>query len=144
MYIKIPKLSGSSVAGQFLRFSVVGTIAFAVNAGLVALLAPKIGPALGQMAAFPAATSVAWWLNRHYTFGASHGSWHAEWSRYFSANVFGWLVNNGIFFGLIAISATAHRMPVLGVAAGSIAGLAFNFTASRSMVFKTRKNPPLE
>ncbi len=132
----------ATAASQFLRFSVVGTVAFVVNAGLVALIAPKIGPAAAQVVAFPAATSVAWWFNRRYTFGASHRSWRSEWFRYISANALGWLANNGIYFGLVVFSATARQWPVVAVAAGSIAGLAFNFTTSRRLVFGAPRRPP--
>lgn len=133
-----------SATYQFVSFSVVGAVSFAVNGAVVVLLASQMGPVIAQAAAFPAAASVSWWFNRCYTFGVNDLSWSAECIRYITANVFGWLVNNGLYFTFIFLSVTARRWPILAVSAGSVGGLAFNFTASRRIVFKSQKRPRSE
>jgi len=123
---------------QLLRFGAVGLAGLLVNGGLVAALAGPAGPVRAQLAAFPAAASLTWWLNRRYTFGASRRPWHQEWLRYLGANGLGWLANNGAYFWLVLAAPGGHRHPVLAVAAGSVAGMAFNFTGSKWLVFGRR------
>ncbi len=125
-----------SLSQQFLRFAVVGTVGFVVNAVLVEWLATYIGPLWAQGLAFPVAVTVTWSLNRRYTFGASdHGMAH-EWLRYVLANSLGWIANNGVYFWMVFDVALAYRHPALAVAAGSIAGMFFNFWASKRVVFR--------
>lgn len=121
---------------QFLRFAVVGVIGFAVNAGLVEWLATYVGPLWAQCMAFPVAVTVTWSLNRRYTFAASEGTVTREWLRYAMANTLGWLANNGTYVWMIFNFATAYEHPAIAVAAGSLAGMLFNFWISRQFVFK--------
>jgi putative flippase GtrA len=121
---------------QILRFGIVGVIGFVVNAGMVEWFARPIGPIWSQVLAFPAAATVTWWLNRCYTFGISRHVWHREWLRYMSANALGWIANNGIYFLLIFKFPLAYQYPSMAVAAGSLAGMVFNFAISKWIVFK--------
>ncbi|MBU2751109.1 MULTISPECIES: GtrA family protein [Acidithiobacillus] len=89
--------------------------------------------------AFSVAVTVTWWLNRKYTF--PHWADHRllrEWLRYVSANSLGAIVNNSDYVVLILTLSLIAHYPVLAVAAGSLAGLVFNFTASRALVFRNR------
>lgn len=122
--------------GQIVRFGAVGVVGFAVNAGLVALLAGMIGPEWAQLIAFPAAVTTTWSLNRRYTFRPRAGGLLREWSRYVLANALGWAANNGLYFALIMSVPFVYGHPVLAVAAGSIAGMAFNFATSKWIVFR--------
>lgn len=121
--------------GQVWRFGLVGIVGYVVNAGLVESLVLSVGPIRAQMLAFPAAVSVTWWLNRRYTFGASHHSLHHEWLRYVLANLLGWCANNGAYLWMIFSVPLAYRHPALAVAVGSLAGMVLNFSASRLIVF---------
>ncbi len=124
---------------QMWRFFLVGTAAFVVNAGLVELLVRAIGPVWAQVLAFPVAATVAWWLNRHYTFGASGRSLGREWLHYILANALGWLINNGVYLLCVYRFPLAAQHPSLAVAAGSIAGMVANFILSRQLVFRTNR-----
>ena len=121
---------------QFLRFAVVGSVGFAVDAGIVEALKTSVDPLTAQLLAFPVAASVTWWLNRRYTFKASGYSLGHEWLRYILANLLGWSANNSVYALTIYQSALAYHYPVLGVAAGSVAGMLLNFSMSRFVVFK--------
>ncbi len=55
-----------------------------------------------------------------------------------TANAIGGVLNYGVYSALILSGGWFLEAPVLAVAVGSIAGLAFNFTASRKFVFKPR------
>lgn len=120
---------------QLWRFSVVGVVAFVVNAGLVELLVTMTGPVWAQCFAFPVAATVAWQLNRRFTFAASGLPTRQEWIRYILANGVGWLINNSTYLALVLTVPFIADRPSFAVAAGSIAGLAANFTLSRRLVF---------
>lgn len=121
---------------QLGRFSLVGGAAFLVNALLVELLARITDPVRAQLIAFPAAATVAWWLNRRYTFGPSGQPLHREWTRYLLANGIGALINNATYLALVCSLPFAYNQPSLAVTAGSLTALAVNFLLSRHIVFK--------
>jgi putative flippase GtrA len=51
------------------------------------------------------------------------------------------LLNYSVYALLVAVSRTVFAHPVLGVAAGSLAGLTLNFLVSRHFVFTRAKAP---
>lgn len=125
--------------GQFYRFALTGVVGFVVDASIVWLLTYfGTNPIIAQGIAFFVAVTVTWWLNRKYTFPdwADHRLLR-EWLKYLSANSFGAIINNGVYVGLVLSVAVIANEPVLAVAAGSLAGLFFNFTASRVLVFRS-------
>ena len=131
------KESGQS-RRRLLAFAVVGTLGFLVDAGIVfGLTGAGASPFAAQALAFSVAVTVTWLGNRSWTFRDCAGRFglKREWMRYVSANAVGWCVNNGVYGGLVLAVPFASRNPVWAVAAGSLAGLAFNYTASRRMVF---------
>lgn len=125
--------------GQMGRFVLVGTAVFGVNAVLVELLVTGMGPLWAQVIAFPLAATLAWWLNRRYTFGASGSGLRREWLRYMLANGLGWLLNNGVYLLCVDRFPLAALHPSLAVAAGSIAGMVANFILSRQLVFRSER-----
>ena len=49
--------------------------------------------------------------------------------------VVGGLVNYGVYAALIYWSETVRAWPVIGIAAGSLAGLLFNYSGAKKLVF---------
>jgi putative flippase GtrA len=88
--------------------------------------------------------TATWALNRRFTFGASRRRAVIEWARFAIAQLAGAAVNLGTYFALVAASVFVARFPVVGVAAGSLAGLAVNFVAARAFVFGPRHRPSPE
>lgn len=125
---------------QLARFGIVGVAGFAVNALLVELLAIVIGPVLAQIFAFPVAVTCTWIMNRQFTFKSTELPSFGEWRRYVAANSVGMVANNGCYFLLVLLSETVHARPIIAVAVGSIAGMFFNFVATKKYVFKTQKH----
>lgn len=126
---------------QFLRFAAVGTAGFIIDAGFVEVLKGTLGLAGSQLAAFSVAATATWALNRRFTFGSSTYPLHQEWLRYIASNLLGWAVNNGVYLWAVMQFPLASSHPVLAVAAGSIAGMFFNFSASRHIAFRKSRNP---
>jgi putative flippase GtrA len=52
------------------------------------------------------------------------------------ANAIGGAVNYGVYAAIVTYTADAAAWPVIGVAAGSAAGLVFNFAVSKFWVFR--------
>ena len=123
--------------GQFLRFGLVGMAGFVVDAAaLTAAMALGLGPYGGRVVSYLAAATFTWAMNRRFTFaGADPRRGTAQWGRFVAANGVGALVNYGTYAALVALVPLVAAWPVLGVAAGSVAGLVFNFTFSKLWVF---------
>jgi Predicted membrane protein len=129
-----------SPKAELVLFSLAGVAGFLVDAGVVWVLTRAgVGPIMAQAVAFTMAVTVTWLLNRRFTF-AHHASpnWLREWLHYVAANSVGAVVNNGVYALLVLTVAMFSKEPVLAVATGSLAGLVFNFTASRTLVFRAR------
>jgi putative flippase GtrA len=122
---------------EFLRFGVVGTIGFVVDTVvLYAGLALGLGLYGGRAVSYLAAASTTWALNRLWTFrGRGDGPAHRQWVLFLVVNLVGFAMNYGTYAALIALVPMVAAHPVLGVAAGAIAGMFGNFVLSRQLVF---------
>ncbi|NKC30277.1 GtrA family protein [Falsiroseomonas selenitidurans] len=122
---------------QFLRFGVVGTAGFLVDtAVLYAGLALGLGLYSGRAVSYLAAASTTWALNRAWTFrGAAPAPMARQWALFLALNLVGFAFNYGTYAALVAWVPAVAAAPVLGVAAGALAGMAGNFWLSRRFVF---------
>jgi putative flippase GtrA len=127
---------------QFLRFALVGAAGFVVNEAAlwVALHLLHLGKDAGWFFAFLPAVTFTWWGNRSFTFRA-HASRGAramlsEWARFVATNSFGAVVNLAVYELLVHFTAAD---PLLALACGVLAGMVFNYTLSKRLVFR---NPP--
>jgi putative flippase GtrA len=124
---------------QFLRFGVVGTVGFVVDSAvLLGMMAAGLGPYGGRVISYLVAASTTFALNRAWTFrGARRDApVAAQWGRFVLLNLAGFAANYGTYAALVAGVPLVAAQPVLGVAAGSIAGMFINFGLSRRFVFR--------
>jgi putative flippase GtrA len=123
---------------MFLRFCLVGTIGFVVDSGMLLVLttAGIAGPMIGRVLSFLVAASVTWALNRRFTFRSRAPT--ASLAPYVLLTGFGALLNLGVYRLWIGAFGDTAVMLVLGVAAGSIVALAFNFLVSKHFVFQAK------
>ncbi|HWK47537.1 MAG TPA: GtrA family protein [Stellaceae bacterium] len=120
-------------------FGLIGTLGFLIDASLLLGLTGLGANAYAARAcSFLCAASAAWYLNRRFTF--RHGASDAvgvEWLRYLAVNLVGAILNLGTYAVLLSLVPTrGPLLSILGVAAGSIAGMCSNFTLARVIVFK--------
>jgi putative flippase GtrA len=94
----------------------------------------------GRVTSFLAAASFTWFCNRRFTFPEQRSAARAEWMRFVAANTIGGVVNYTVYAVLIGQGPPFTRHPGLAVAAGSLAGLVFNFTISRAFVFREKQS----
>jgi putative flippase GtrA len=125
---------------RLLRFGVVGAVAFAVDAGCLWIALHRLGFGLysGRAMSFIVATTVAWYLNRQFTFrDRGHGGRsHRQWLRYVLASLVGAAANVGSYSLLVAALPAFADNPTLAVAAGSLAGMLVNFSSYSLFVFR--------
>ncbi|WP_376091420.1 GtrA family protein [Roseomonas sp. CCTCC AB2023176] len=130
-------LPSTVVLAQFLRFGVVGTLGFVVDtAVLYAMLALGAGPYLGRIPAYLAAATTTWALNRRWTFRQTGGGAGRQWATFVVLNLGGFVLNYGTYAALVRYVPFVAANPVLGVAAGALAGMTGNFLLSRRYVFR--------
>jgi putative flippase GtrA len=128
-----------ALLGELLRFGVVGTMGFLIDtATLYAALALGAGLYLGRALSYLAAASANWAVNRAWTFRhADRSQAGRQWAMFLLVNLLGFAINYGTYFVLVRNWPLATAHPVLGVAAGSLAGLGGNFLLSRRFVFRS-------
>jgi putative flippase GtrA len=119
---------------------VVGTIGFVVDTTvLYAGLALGLGLYGGRAVSYLVAATTTWALNRLWTFrGRGDGPVHQQWALFLLVNLIGFAMNYGTYAALIEFVPMVAAHPVLGVAAGAIAGMFGNFVLSRQLVFRAR------
>jgi putative flippase GtrA len=129
---------------QFLRFGVVGTVGFVVDtAVLYACLGLGLGLYGGRAVSYLVAASTTWALNRAWTFrGQGDGPALRQWAVFVVLNLIGFAFNYGTYAALVANVPLAAQYPVIGVAAGSLAGMTGNFLLSRRFVFGGARSAP--
>ncbi len=130
-------VAGPDVVAQFLRFGTVGAFGFLVDTAVVYALRVPLGLYGAGVAAYFAAASANWALNRRWTFrGQGGGPAHRQWARFLLVNLAGFVLNRGMYAALVTAIPLCADQPVLAVAAGSLAGMGVNFSLSRRIVFR--------
>ncbi|SIT74203.1 GtrA-like protein [Burkholderia sp. b14] len=99
-----------------------------------------LGYFAGRAASFLVAVWVTWRLNRQFTFSDKRcGSVWREWWRYLTAMSAGGCVNYAAYSVVVLNLPPRVFVPYVGVAAGSLAGLAVNFFSARWWVFRRKR-----
>ncbi|UXI69754.1 GtrA family protein [Tahibacter amnicola] len=127
---------------QFLLFCIGGVIGFVVDAGVLRVLVGGFGwdAYLARLLSFLCAATATWLYNRNHTFRQERNyGLLGEWARYLFAMCGGFVVNYGIYAFLYYASPLVRLYPELGVAAGSIGGLAVNFATSRWWIYRRQR-----
>jgi putative flippase GtrA len=134
------------IQSRFLRFGLVGGAGFVVNwiALAVALRFAHLDKYSGWLAAFLVAVTFTWWGNRTLTFRdmAAKTGLLTEWGTFVVANSLGAVANFAVYSALVTFAAPPIGNPLVAIAAGTLVGLVFNFTASRRFVFRDRSAKP--
>ena len=127
---------------RFIRDSIlfgsVGAIGFLVDVAVLYSLAGLIGLFYGRAISFLAAVIATWLLNRRWTFKHRRSGFASsrEFSVYLALMLVGGAVNYAVYVGLVVSYQLVLQHPVIGVAAGSLAGMLINFLASRFILFR--------
>lgn len=122
---------------QFLRFGVIGTGGFVVDTSVLYLVMGLVGldHYSGRGVSWLVAATFTWAMNRRFTFSDSRPPFR-QWLAFLASNAVGGAVNLGVYATMVTFLPVVADHPVLGVAVGAIAGLFFNFSASKWVVFR--------
>ena len=123
---------------ELISFALVGGIAFTVDVGVLYFVKADIGIYWGRAVSFFCAVIVTWLLNRKLTFKRrmSGRSLFSEFTRYLTVMMGGGTVNYLLYATLVTTMEKVAAQPVWGVAAGSGAGMMFNFIFVKYFIFK--------
>jgi len=132
-------LINRAIVIQFIKFGIVGVAGFAVDTFFLYVGIDELG--LGRVAAgffaFPFAVTVTWIGNRLFTFrDAPHEPMAKQWAKFAAVCVVGIVFNRGTYTLLVSTIPFVYAYPVIGLLAGTAAGMFFNFFASRRLVFR--------
>jgi putative flippase GtrA len=127
---------------SIIRFAVIGGLGMPVDAGVLWLMTHRAGfdPYSGRIVSWLCAATFTWAGNRYFTFGQTRarglaGALH-EWLRFLAANAVGGLVNVGLYSTLVRFAPPPINNLYLALVVGVLAGLIFNFTLSKKLVFR--------
>jgi putative flippase GtrA len=130
-------------ASRFLRFLIVGGFGFLVSEATLAAMLHGVhsNDTVAWCVAFLCAATFTWWGNRNLTFAdrKAHGAagMLTEYGKFLAANALGGAVNFVVFKGLGLYAPQPLNNPFLALACGVLAGLVFNFTVSKLLVFRS-------
>ncbi len=124
---------------QFLKFGIVGTLGFIVDISVLkfCMVFLGMGPYLGRVFSFLLGATTTWICNRVFTFSdRRHGHMGMQWAKFLIVCAVGFTLNYGTYAALISLIPYIYLHPVLGVAAGSLTAMFFNFFMVRTLVFR--------
>lgn len=123
---------------QIFFFAVAGVIGLLVDVAVLYAAKGLLGPFYGRAVSFFAAVIATWLVNRSLTFGARHSGLNRrnEFTAYFTLMLAGGAVNYAVYSALVLALPLVRQHLFLGVAAGSLAGMAVNFLTSRYLLFR--------
>ena len=133
-------------ARQFAKFALVGGLGTVTNLALFFVLVDvalfgTVPPLVGSAICFLVAVSQNYVLNELWTFRwASGGDSRREslslhrYAKFVTASLVGFAINAGVLLALL--SAFAFSLALIPQAIGILAGMLFNFIASRRVVFR--------
>jgi putative flippase GtrA len=128
---------------SFVRFSLIGGAGYFVAAGVLALATDKLRLefAAANALSILVAMTFTWLGNRYFTFRERRArGWTPmaqEWLKFMGANLLGAVVNYAVALALVRYAGFPLSEKYVAQACGVLAGLVFNFTLSRTLVFKT-------
>lgn len=124
---------------RFLKFGLVGTLGFVVDAGVMQLLVSLagVGAIEARAVSIPTAVLATWLLNRSFTFGkTSADPALASLARYVAVSAGGATVNFLAYTALIMASAALAARPMIPLAIASIVAMVFNYLGSKHFAFR--------
>lgn len=123
---------------QLFLFAISGVFGFVVDTAVLYALAPLMGPFYARIVSFLAAVFTTWLVNRALAFRnrTSELSKKSEFARYLMLMLIGGVINYAAYSALVVYSPLVRHYLVLGVAAGSLAGMVVNYLSSRFLIYR--------
>ena len=138
---KVKNLKEKNNITRFISFCVSGTLGFLIDSVTYYLLSTLFAFYIARFISFFVAVIFTWLFNRTISFNDKkfQGSMAKEFMYYFSSMAIGGVANYLSFIGLMEYVEIVKDYPVIGIAVGSVVGLAINFTLSKLVVYRTQR-----
>jgi putative flippase GtrA len=123
---------------QFFKFCVIGVVGFVVDSAMlyVGIYALGLSRIYAALFSFPFAVTATWIGNRLYTFrNAPRLPAAQQLTKFAAICAVGLIFNRGTYWLAVTFVPFVYAHPVLGLLAGTAAGMFFNFFATRRHVF---------
>ena len=125
------RLRDPGLAGQILRFTIVGGLGFVLDAGILKTLVHfQLHPAIARVGSLAAAVTFTWWANRTLTFEPGRAASWPEFGAYVLSSLVGMVINYGVYSLALVLGAPL----IAAVAIGTVAGSVFNFIRYRVLL----------
>ena len=124
---------------RFMRFGLVGTLGFVVDAGVMQLLVSfaGVGAIEARAVSIPTAVFATWLLNRSFTFGkTADDPALPSLLRYAAVSAAGATINFLVYTALVLASSALAARPMIPLAIASIVALVFNYLGSKHFAFR--------
>lgn len=128
---------------EFLRFCIVGGIAFMADYALLELFVRLgTGTATARMVSLALALHVSYFLHGVFTYRGHRGYTRATWLQFMGSNILGALINYGLFLLVVALAPFADDRftRLAGMVIGTAISMGFNYWANKRFAF-ARKEP---
>jgi putative flippase GtrA len=127
---------------RFAKFFMVGTLGFLVDSGVLYLMTSLgLDPYTGRVISFLCAATTTYLGNRFFTFSDRKGHAGKQWLGFLLVSCGGFVINYGTYALLVANVPFIREYLILGVAAGCLAGMFFNFSGASKLVFPQLEKP---
>ena len=128
---------------EFMRFCIVGGIAFFSDTALLELLVHLgLETAVARLFSLPIALHVSYFLHGIFTYRGHRGYTRATWIQFMTSNGVGALINYSIFLGIVAFAPfTEDRLTRLaGMFIGTVFSMGFNYWANKRFAFASKES----
>ena len=126
------------VAREFLLFGMAGVCGFIVDTAVLYALEEALGPFYARGVSFLCAVLTTWLMNRAFAFRKRESamSKKREFLFYLALMLAGGAANYGVYSWLVVAYPLVQQHLIIGVAAGSLAGMVINFFVSRYWLYR--------
>ncbi|WP_133623323.1 GtrA family protein [Erwinia sp. LJJL01] len=123
---------------EALFFAISGALGFLVDTAVLYIFIGSLGPYIARCFSFLTAVAFTWGFNRRITFNGKSSNMKPrnEFLTYLILMLGGGAVNYGVYSWLISVYSVVIDYPVIGVAAGSVAGMFVNLATSKLILFR--------
>lgn len=125
---------------ELAKFTVVGTLGFLVDGGIMqaAVSALGLSPLVARAFSFPFAVTVTWLLNRFWTFDQGRSrSRHTQYLLYLLVQLLGFAINYASFAFLVLHGAWWRDWPIAALVVGSLLAMGVTYLFASLLVFST-------
>ena len=130
-------MSRFKLSPRFLKFCIVGTVGFFVEATIIQSVKYLLPDLLlyVRLVSFPVAVFATWLLNRLFVF-ESNNSKLKEVSKYLVVQTSGAVINIAVYTLLLLLSPLFKEYPIIALATGSGVALISNYIFSKIWAFR--------